>query len=136
MTREIKFRAWDKGQKDMKFGELKKGTIFWNGALLNGAEDTLMQFIGLKDKNGKEIYEGDIVNTEEGIGYISYYIPDCKFIVVIDGYWDDLDRTLNCYPQIEIIGNIYENPELLNLKTQKTAPNNNLNKNGGENEVR
>ncbi len=65
--REIKFRAWDKVEKQMitkNFGNFINfnGTVFHNG--MKQGDWTLMQYTGLKDKNGKEIYEGDIVQFE------------------------------------------------------------------------
>jgi len=112
--REIKFRAWDKKRKKMIF--LKK--------LLPALEDRyiLMQYTGLKDKKGKEIYEGDIVRWANGIGVIvwnrHYGMWDCLYIsgeelpdgnlgVWTNGVGGDSLRLL------EIIGNIFQNPELL-----------------------
>lgn len=87
-------------------------------------EYVLMQFTGLLDKNGKEIYEGDIVKYE---GYGGLYTEfstvsflegqfvtrwEKAFIDVLDGGWDDCGlRHVN--EDSEVIGNIYQNPELL-----------------------
>lgn len=119
--REIKFRAWDKGKKEMEtFNLYDISYDYDNGYWLKGAgaslnfdvlKDTeIMQFTGLLDKNGKEIYEGDIVefsSFEEGrereeISWAKHFTGFCFSK-------EDADR-------YEIIGNIYENPELLSPK--------------------
>lgn len=69
----------------------------------------IMQYTGLKDKNGKEIYEGDIVDTENGIYEVLWYGEGACFRFHILG---SLESPLN-YDDIKVIGNIYENPELL-----------------------
>ena len=118
MMREIKFRAWDKKNRIMytpsyefdRQGELCTDIRFCNECESNNDNDLeVMQFTGLKDKNNKEIYEGDIIRTEEGIGEVRWYQPYCCFLVGIDNYWDDLNRLLGKHIQIEVIGNIYEN---------------------------
>lgn len=126
MNREIKFRIWNDYDKKM---------IYWNELLKNKLANIftipsynkwLMQYTGLHDKNGKEIYEGDIVLLD------CYYYEepafDGEFKVIYDdinGMWilvdlENKDRgfvfgEIRSYykAEIEVIGNIYDNPELL-----------------------
>ena len=81
---------------------------------------TLGQYTGLRDKNGKEIYEGDIVESISGkVGYVIFLQQEMGYVVV----WDNCDTRLGhrnrgegykCDGSIEVIGNIYDNPELIN----------------------
>lgn len=77
-------------------------------------KNTIGQFTGLHDKNGKEIYEGDIVKSffvdtdEAGNEIYKYYIIEVKYDEVLCSY--KIDKFMN----LEVIGNIYENKELLN----------------------
>jgi len=124
--RKIKFRAWDKKEKIMINSESKETSETYSdgismegnfsfvqcNACRDGEDFILMQFTGLKDKDGKEIFEGDIVKYPHGIGKVifmncSYWI-DTKYCCVL----------LYDYT-IEILGNIYENPELLSKSTRK-----------------
>lgn len=80
----------------------------------------LMQSTGLKDKNGKEIFEGDIVDYKGREAVVKWHGSYASFIYrFVDGLqervseWDPL--FLACY-HFEIIGNIYENPELLEVE--------------------
>lgn len=108
MNREIKFRAWDiKGKRWLvdfvikTNGAVEVGFGDLNGYRYAPRDVELCQYTGLKDKNGKEIYEGDIVKRFE---------MDDKPEQVT---WNDFNcRTWN-ERDLEVIGNIYENPELL-----------------------
>lgn len=115
--RTIKFRAWDKENKKW-VGDIDS---FFNGMLFNRKIDSvgidfwsnlfeLSQFTGLLDKNGTEIYEGDILQSDDEKRIVVYVapsfelqLPDTKAFA-----WDLWDGVKE-----EIIGNIYENPELL-----------------------
>jgi uncharacterized phage protein (TIGR01671 family) len=109
--REIKFRAWDTRFNDMHYyPEIHQ----WNLNMPDLEEITLMQYTGIKDKNGKEIYEGDIVKCD------GYYedIYVCKygrasFVLGVQQGNFGLSIVMQDSYQMEIIGNIYENPELL-----------------------
>ncbi len=108
--REIRFREWQHKEKKMYEIDLH------NEALLGANKDNvLMQWIGLKDKNGVEIYEGDILKW-----YRSKGVDDVVGIVVYDENFLSYRIGKNGIffkPQlnnnIEVIGNIYENKELL-----------------------
>ena len=134
MKREIKFRAWDKEQKEMIFegveyqlrlvgylpgNEFKESNIIGFTELDNMRFD-LMQFTGLHDKNGKEIYEGDIVNMVYDEPYNRPHIVIWhlnKFIAIHLSQYkkgnDFVDGKLPNSYNAKVIGNIYENPELL-----------------------
>ena len=75
--------------------------------------ETVGQYTGLTDKNGKKIFEGDIIRSNSERGYIEYYPNDCAFDVVDDHgfYW-----LISEMSNIEVIGNIHDNPELLEEK--------------------
>jgi uncharacterized phage protein (TIGR01671 family) len=126
-VREIKFRAWDKAEQALKevielnFSQwwVTTGEGMWGGernSFKNEETDRhiLMQYTGLKDKNGKEIYEGDIINDSFGDrkGRIRYNDHVAAFeISEYDGI--HMLSSHNCGRFFEVIGNIYENPELL-----------------------
>lgn len=108
--REIKFRAWDEKGKSMyqitSLHEVNK-----NGAFTK-IDSVLMQYTGLKDKNGKEIYEGDIVEVKERGLQVRIEFHDGCFKGC------DYESKARILPELfideaVIIGNIYENKELL-----------------------
>ena len=136
--REIKFRAWDPDEKVMMYDDEtaahKMG--YWDGvntspiSMINTQlkEDSLipdiyMQYTGLKDANGIEIYEGDIVKTTQHIGgnfvdniYNQYQVIFSGFSFQLQSIPEQLHTTslhLGDDTEIEVIGNCHENPELL-----------------------
>ncbi len=125
--REIKFRIWDKKFKQMLDWEFLKNCYCDK---LNNNEYKIMQYTGLLDKNGKEIYEGDILNfkaekkTESGyeIGSYDYHPENAKVVEFKDGaFYAETDLLIKLLKwslieyqiQWRAIGNIYENPELV-----------------------
>lgn len=131
--REIKFRAWHKGNESFR----QKATMLYDRTpgdclrWLNEGQNIaqVMQYTGLKDKNGKEIYEGDILNhityvhSDVGrTGVVCFDQVQCIYkLVPIDCYEINagngtftgfaFDRRIAW--ESEVIGNIYENPELI-----------------------
>ena len=115
--KEIKFRIWDKENKKMiNLGRIDiadgscSPTIFGNIFYDYWNDVELMQYIGVKDKNGREIYEGDIVKFFEYKVINSIVLQE--EIVIIKDIRVGCD-TLRPSQYMEVIGNIYENPELI-----------------------
>jgi len=120
--REIKFKAWYKAKKD--FIRLEIDTIL---NLANGDKtvklDTynnqvvFLQYTGLKDKNGVEIYEGDVLRFDSSLEYHKTVFRKGAFQIdsISSGFTSDYHYYLGNVNLsiIEVIGNIYENPELL-----------------------
>ena len=106
------FKVWN-GEKISKPFTLNMiidgGLILQDEDVFDLEEDKVMQYTGLKDKNGVEIYESDKFKTENGyVGEIIY--EDGSFWSVLDGRQDMLIHAVQM--GIEVIGNIYENPEM------------------------
>lgn len=125
----LKFRAWDKNTNDMvdvKTIDLEKDgsigcIVDYNGINLDVSECVIMQSTGLKDLNGVEIFEGDIVSVRNH----PFQKTESSVGIEIDGdykvSWNEYDLTwcagnlllARIKPYVTVIGNIYENPELL-----------------------
>jgi uncharacterized phage protein (TIGR01671 family) len=84
------------------------------GALIaNPEEYTVEQCTGLKDKNGKLIYEGDIVKGSMGVGVVKYGEFNCSCCDGVYGFTFGYDADIRVHEEHEVIGNIHENAELL-----------------------
>jgi len=121
MQRIYKFRAWDKERNSW----LNESDVYkqvenqarWNPEV--GKYFILMQYTGLKDKNGVECFEDDILKTPIGIGRMEYDSLTGSYHIAFNGgtNWQiydlirrkKVDTKWNC----EVIGNVWENPELL-----------------------
>lgn len=120
-----RYRAWDKTDKEMylvdeinfnrgEFESIGDGITFLRGA----DEVELMQSTGLEDKNGKEIFEGDIVKMAKDVySDLTYY----KIVRHRGGAYRLESNQHGCelwlrHTNCEVIGNIYENPELLEVE--------------------
>ena len=145
--REIKFRAWDKILKNMAEVDSILFNFTDNASCYDGEpvkynvtkEDVaglsahigslterfiLMQYTGLKDKDGKEIYEGDILKIGDKFGEVLYDEQQSAFIILF--YPHNKNKKSGCVylpstwpsPIKEVMGNIYENPALKNKQTK------------------
>ena len=137
--REIKFRAWDKKQARFQFGCCNlcltlDGHLLWQFGCQSpdwlSEEDSsnyiLQQFTGLKDKNGKEIYESDILEAPGGRYVVEWqnaaFIRRTIFINTQAGRKQPIDPVHTLYETegietAEAIGNCWEHPELLKAPT-------------------
>ncbi len=134
MNREIKFRGWNKVDKEMieiwdiNFKDGYAGAENKDGGVydIDNKDIELLQFTGLLDKNGKQIYEGDIVKNTATFhdldSLCESFLTDKLFFEI---YWcegeaqfrmknDEIEQHFNLSGRtLEVIGNIFENPELV-----------------------
>ena len=122
----LRFRAYDKEQGIMMSHEDidrsdKEGIIMW-GDLFNGKEKEIvvMRSTGRKDRSGKEVFEGDIVTfckygrgDQKGIGEVWWQDVLCAFVIDWRDEEEPTPAQIQHSAELEIIGNIYENPDLL-----------------------
>ncbi|MGG5486283.1 YopX family protein [Gaetbulibacter sp. PBL-D1] len=134
--RELKFRIWDtfngvmmNQEEDRYADSLSKIWVDYDILLEGDNDPIMMQFTGLKDKSGKEIYEGDILKTDYDVGNVSVVFAEFKG--KLKGYPSNIDELEiwgwcvnhpslglqplddSFYKNFHVIGNIYENPELI-----------------------
>lgn len=123
MAREIKFRAWSKVEEEMVYGidlTTQDGTAHpingnWDNIMSLDERVELMQYTGLTDKAGVEIYEGDVVRAKSPYWRKAARSHILQVIWLEHGAWHpDGGYTM------EVIGNIWENPELLKNNGEDT----------------
>jgi hypothetical protein len=132
MKREIRFRAWDPAKKIMFSSQCTDLLVCFNG-LIQGMSDQgfvigiinvpplhLMVSTGLIDMGGEEIYEGDILGDENGTtgaewapGMGAWGVKDSDGCMML---------LADCDDTMQIVGNIYQNPELLEQKAETVRP--------------
>lgn len=125
--RELKFRAYYKGKMypvaTPEYTKLFNKKIYFADGFIDDyyteGKVELMQYTGLKDKKGKEIYEGDIISDGQDNRVVEYdynaFITTRKFSYLGK---KTRDTTTMAFNLVRVVGNIYENPELLKEKNK------------------
>lgn len=135
--REIEFRIWDKELKEMHYlsledlcednywydGETDVWSVLYDCNHKN-ERFVINQYIGIKDKNGKKMFEGDIVKYHaetytkmwDIIGVVEYYNASYGIVDENDRHFLEFNSTSMYVRWYEVIGNIYDNPELLEVE--------------------
>lgn len=111
MEREILFRAWDEGQKYMAYqGAPDLETI--QSFMHHFGDKKLMEFVGLKDKKGKKIYDGDIVEFDNTVMECKWWQDKCRFVFYEKVWKETHEVNIENCKKCKVIGNVFENPPI------------------------
>jgi hypothetical protein len=117
MTRSIRFRAYSKRDKEMLSCEQIRPFDLWD--LFDDKQWEVMQYTNVDDYDGKEMYDGDIIDCDNKVGIVEYDPQQSAYIILWQPHnakqKSGCDSLSSTFPAIikKVIGNIYENGELL-----------------------